>query len=146
MINARDVADYFLSKTIDEDDTKLTNLKIQKLLYYTQGFHLAILDKALFDESIEAWRYGPVCPVVYGQFKKYKSNTISYDKCEKQFESIFDTKQIELLDDVYETFAQYSAWKLRDMTHEEPTWMKHKDDASVIPQQEMKEYFKTRIA
>lgn len=145
MASAIDVVDYFLSKTIN-DDEELTNLKIQKLIYYAQGFHLAIFDRELYQDEIEAWRYGPVCPEVYHKLKENGSNIILYDKSKQDFSKIFNKDQIELLDEIYNIFGQFSAWKLRDMTHEEPTWMNNKDSASTISHKEMKEYFKTRVA
>ena len=42
----------------------VSNLKLQKLLYYVQGFHLAVFGEPLFEEEIEAWMYGPVVPSV----------------------------------------------------------------------------------
>ena len=145
MANARDITDYFLSKTIDED-SKITNLKLQKLLYYAQGFYLALFDKKLFDEEIEAWQYGPVCVSIYHNFKGYGSNVIPYKEDKKEFSKIFSSEQIEFLDEIYDVFGQFSAWKLRDMTHEEPTWINNKDSASLISQNEMKKYFKTRVS
>ena len=46
----------------------MSNLKLQKMLYYEQGFHLAKFNTPLFDEEIEAWMYGPVVPAVYNHF------------------------------------------------------------------------------
>jgi len=144
MANANDIANYFLSKTIEED-SKITNLKLQKLLYYAQGLHLALFDKELFSEEIEAWQHGPVCVSVYHDFKQYGSNIIPCEDCEKEFSLILTSEQTEFLDEIYDVFGQFSAWKLRDMTHEEPTWINNKDSASLISQSEMKEYFKTRV-
>jgi uncharacterized phage-associated protein len=146
MPNVNNVANYFLSKTIDEEDSKITNLKLQKLLYYAQGFHLALFDKELFNENIEAWMHGPVSPDAYQEFKKFGANIIPCDECEEDFDKIFSHDQIELLDEIYDIFGQFSGWKLRDMTHEEPTWINNKDTASEISKDEMKEYFKTRVA
>jgi len=145
MVNANDIANYFLAKTIDED-SKITNLKLQKLLYYAQGLHLALFDKELFSEEIEAWQHGPVCVDIYHDYKQYGSNIIPCNDCEKDFSKILSKEQIEFLDEIYDVFGQFSAWKLRDMTHEEPTWINNKDIASVISKDEMKEYFKTRVA
>ncbi len=146
MANVNNVANYFLSKTIDEEDSKITNLKLQKLLYYAQGFHLALFEKELFTEEIEAWMHGPVSPAAYQQFKKFGANIIPCDECNEKFDEIFSQEQIELLDEVYDIFGQFSGWKLRNMTHEEPTWINNKDTANIISKDEMKEYFKTRVA
>jgi len=146
MANVSNVANYFLSKTIDEEDSKITNLKLQKLLYYAQGFHLALFEKELFAEEIEAWMHGPVSPDAYQLFKKFGANIIPCDECNEKFDEIFSQEQTELLDEVYDIFGQFSGWKLRNMTHEEPTWINNKDTANIISKDEMKEYFKTRVA
>ncbi|HSX38922.1 MAG TPA: type II toxin-antitoxin system antitoxin SocA domain-containing protein [Chlamydiales bacterium] len=67
MTTVCDVAEYILSKT-----GPTTAMKLQKLVYYSQAWHLAWLEKPLFNEKIEAWRGGPVVPVLFelhkGQF------------------------------------------------------------------------------
>ena len=73
--NAIDIAKKIICKTDVEHGDTLSNLKLQKLLYYMQGFHLAFFDEPFFNESIEAWTYGPVVPVVFCQlcFKSSKN-------------------------------------------------------------------------
>ncbi|MFK5281891.1 Panacea domain-containing protein, partial [Lacticaseibacillus paracasei] len=68
MITAMNAARYFLSKQ-DQEEPDISNLKLLKLLYYAQGTCLALLDRPLFSETIEAWRHGPVVPSVYQAFK-----------------------------------------------------------------------------
>ena len=75
-LTAQDVADYFLSIVDEEQGDSLSNLKLQKLLYYAQGFHLAIKNEPLFDEDIEAWTYGPVVPSVYNQYSQHGGDPI----------------------------------------------------------------------
>lgn len=69
-----------LIKMADDDiangGDNITNLKLQKLLYYQQGYHLAAFDTPLFDESVEAWIYGPVVPVVYDYFQPYGATSL----------------------------------------------------------------------
>lgn len=54
----------------------LTNLKLQKLVYISYGIHLVVMDKRLFRSRIEAWRYGPVIPELYHEFKRFGSGPI----------------------------------------------------------------------
>ena len=76
---ALDIA-YKLIYTAQEDEPnggeRLTNLKLQKLLYYQQGYHLAVFGTPLFDEQVEAWMYGPVVPCVYDEFSNSGSNVL----------------------------------------------------------------------
>jgi uncharacterized phage-associated protein len=53
----------------------MSNLKLQKLMYYAQGFSLVLFNKPLFPERIEAWIHGPVIPAVYHKYKGYGAIT-----------------------------------------------------------------------
>jgi len=145
MATVFDVA-YYLLHIIDqqEDNNDLSNLKLQKLCYYAQGFHLAIHDQPLFDEEIEAWVHGPVIPELYHRFKSFGRNYIDTNEIDHHDYKL--TKpQKELIDEVFEVFGQYSAWTLRNMTHEESPWRDYEHRAGVIPQSDMQAYFKTRL-
>lgn len=144
MATALDVARYFIALSAGSDEEGISNMKLQKLIYYAQGYHLALHNTPLFPEPIEAWMHGPVCPEVYHRYKGFKSAPI-YAPSEDDFAAIFSPEQIELLDEVYEVFGQFAAWKLREMTHEEAPWKNHEKNASVIPHDEMRNHFKTRL-
>lgn len=120
MLNCFAVANYFLAQ-IDEDDGDLmSNLKLQKLMYYAQGLHLALHDKPLFPEKLMAWQHGPVVPELYHVFKKYGTGPLP--KPQDLDFSIYDDETRSLLDEVYAVYGQFSAWKLANMTHEEEPW------------------------
>ena len=143
MANLQDVAQYFLYLDSTNEGDGISNLKLQKLVYYAQGFQSAIFDKPLFNEEISAWTHGPVVPELYHQYKQHGSNHIppinDFDR------SSLTQDEFELIEEVYEVFGQYSAWKLRNMTHEESPWLDHEADAGVIPKEAITDYFKTRI-
>lgn len=139
---AKQIAIWFLRKNRivrDEADAdSISNLKLQKLLYYAQGCYLAITNKPLFDEEILAWKHGPVVYEVYQDYKKYGSYGIPDDKLE-----IVDIDEYteNILNQVYDIFGQYSAWGLRNMTHQEKPWKETKQN-DVIDLDLIKEYFK----
>jgi uncharacterized phage-associated protein len=143
MLSCFDIADYFLNRADPEVGDLISNLKLQKLVYYAQGLHLALYDAPLFPEPIEAWMHGPVVPVLYHKYKEYKSEAIPRVERVENLHR-FTQEQVELLDDIYELYGQFSAWKLRNMTHEEAPW-KETELNCVIPQELMKEFFKSRI-
>jgi uncharacterized phage-associated protein len=140
------VADFFLWRAGAEGNQDapelLTNLKLQKLLYYAQGFHLAVHGRRLFVEDVEAWQHGPVVPEVWRQFRHLQAQPIptpeDYDR------DAFTSEQTELLSEVYSVYGQFSAWKLRDMTHSEPPW-KTTPQGGAIPDEVMAEYFRTLV-
>jgi Uncharacterized phage-associated protein len=76
---ASDIAKIILKLSNPDVGDIISNLKLQKLLYYVQGFALAMYDKPLFDEDIEAWMYGPVVPCVYQEYKEFGSGAIEFD-------------------------------------------------------------------
>ena len=141
---ARDVADYFLVLGSDEyADESVSNLKLQKLCYYAQGFSLAIHDRPLFDEAIVAWQHGPVVRELWDVYRANGARGI--EKPETWDFSRFAPEDLDVMNEVYEVFGQYSAWKLRDMTHEEPPW-KETPINGVILHDKLRKYFRTRVS
>ena len=118
------IADFFRSLTDADVGDLISNLKLQKLCYYAAGVMAAARnsdDSPLFAEPIKAWQHGPVVPVLYHKFKEYGSAGIppieNYDFSE------LEKRDVVVLNDVYNFYGQYSAWKLRNMTHEEAPWL-----------------------
>ncbi|HWD00162.1 MAG TPA: type II toxin-antitoxin system antitoxin SocA domain-containing protein [Candidatus Sulfopaludibacter sp.] len=145
-MNVQNVADYFLTLVDDEAGDSLSNLKLQKLVYYAQGFHLALADKPLFNEPIEAWEHGPVVPSLYRKFKQHGSAPIPRPENGIDIDS-YPADVRDLLDEVYQVYGQYSAWKLRNMTHAEPPWIEAHNisPSTVISHDSMRTYFRTLV-
>lgn len=145
-IKALEAAKYILSLDDPEAGDLMSNLKLQKLLYYGQGVHLALHDAPLFEEEIQAWLHGPVCPAVYREFKKYGSGPIPKPEA---FESntLPDEAQ-EVLKEVHTVFGQFSAWRLREMTHEEAPWKEYYKEGEAkitIPRSALMRHFATVV-
>ena len=140
--SANQIADWFLaenrSRMQEGDSEYITHLKLQKLLYYAQGCYLAIKGSPLFDEPILAWVHGPVVEKVYQKYKNKESNPIVYDEC-FDFNTI-DEETSGILREVFDVFGQYSAWKLREMAHQETPWKSTRQNM-VIKDDLIKEYF-----
>jgi uncharacterized phage-associated protein len=140
--NAIDIAKKIVCRTDVEHGDAVTNLKLQKLLYYMQGFHLAFFGAPLFNEAIEAWTYGPVVPVVFQEFKKYKKRAINPDNYHDELTLSED--QQRMFDMVYSEYNRFSAVTLMNMTHTEGPWKNH-DIGDVIPNEELRAFFLTQI-
>ena len=124
MNNPIDVARYFIIKAYEEDiEADMTNMKVQKLLYYAQSLHLAMYDEPLFDEEIQAWRYGPVCPPAYRFYSEFEAKQLPIPDKEESLRAIPEEKKV-LLEEVWEYFGGYHAYRLSDMTHHEIPWKK----------------------
>jgi uncharacterized phage-associated protein len=141
MMPAREVAKYFVSLVDEEAGDSISNLKLQKLLYYAQGANLALYDAPLFPEPIEAWTHGPVVPDVYHRYKQHGGEPIPVEQVDLD---AYNEQVREVLDEVNEVFGQFSALKLRAMTHNEPPWIQT-PQGETIPLDLMKEFFKTMV-
>ena len=141
MQTADNVARWFLSRNkvraLNGAADFISNLKLQKLLYYAQGMYLALYGEPLFEDEIVAWQYGPVVEEVY---QKYKANGSDGIKDFAPPIENFSYNEEAALQFTQEAFGQFSAWKLADMTHEETPW---RDTAinSAIERAAIKKYF-----
>lgn len=147
-VNIVDLAGYIV-----EEYGPMNHLKIQKLLYFIQGFHMGILKASLFDEDFEAWVHGPVVRNLYTHLKR--NDILMYQVIEKvpeaNTEAILcnlDDEQRELVDDVLKYYSKKTAEDLERMSHRTKPWIKtrgntpHGDRCTdIIPKRMMKQYF-----
>lgn len=150
------IANFFLKKA-KQEDIPVTQLKLLKLVYIGYGWVAAVLDRQLFDEPIEAWQHGPVVNSLYHEFKHYGRDPIttlgvSFDLEREQItypDIPEDEEDIRfILTFVWDIYKRYSAWALREKTHEENTpWHQTYYDkgATVIPYELIKEHFHDKI-
>lgn len=139
--DVKEIAKKIIAKTDTEHGDTISNLKLQKMLYYMQGFHLAFFGTPLFEEEIKAWQYGPVVPSVYEEYKRYESKAIDLPEgpvieLTEEEEAVFDN--------VYDEYNQFSAVALMKMTHEESPW-RSTEISQVIDKEKIKQFFKTQI-
>ncbi|NJN76126.1 MAG: SocA family protein [Synechococcaceae cyanobacterium RL_1_2] len=142
MYQASDIAKYFIHYANLEEDSLVTNLKLQKLLYYSQGFSLAIFDQPLFEENIEAWQYGPVVPDIYHEYKVHGRNPLP-EPSDFNPETI-DNEARDLVDEVYSVFGKYTGTVLANLTHQERPWFSTEQN-QIISHDLMRDYFKGQL-
>jgi uncharacterized phage-associated protein len=123
MIDCINAARYFIVRAYEDGiEAEMTNMKVQKLLYYSQSLYLALHDEPLFDEEIQAWRYGPVCPPAYRFYSEFEAKQLPIPTPEFLLEIPDENKKI--LEEIWEYFGGYHAYRLSDMTHLEFPWKK----------------------
>lgn len=96
----------------------ITNLKLQKLLYFVQAMCLLIFGKKAFPEKILAWSYGPVINEVYQQYKQNHASEINSESNIKNVSSGL----YKIIEEVINSYGSIEANKLIDFTHEEEPW------------------------
>lgn len=139
-----DIANKLLLRAKNNERGDLmSNMKLQKMLYYQQGFHLAYFGTPLFDEDIEAWMYGPVVPSVYAHYKNCGRQGIMP---ETEEELPLDKKEEALFSEVYRVYGAYDAIGLMDMTHSETPWKATPTgQGNIINKELMQSFFKKRL-
>ena len=142
MLSAQDVAKYFLTLVCEDEGDLMTNLKLQKLLYYAQGFSMALLGSPLFPEKIEAWTYGPAVPDVYDAYKQHRNGPLPLPQ-NFDFDH-YNAEVRELLDEVYAVYGQYTSSVLKNLTQNEPPW-KNSSPKEEISLNALNEYFQTQV-
>lgn len=97
----------------------ITNLKLQKLLYFVQAICLIVFDKKAFPEKILAWSYGPVVNEVYQLYKQKHAGEINSESTVKDISSGL----YQIINEVVNCYGSIEANKLIDFTHEEEPWI-----------------------
>ncbi|MDI6794556.1 MAG: DUF4065 domain-containing protein [bacterium] len=123
--SAKAIANAFLEIAARKRET-LDPLKLQKLIYYANGWHLGLRGAPLIDEFIEAWPYGPVIPSLYHEFKEFGGSPIQRhardfdrDSFEIVIPNIDDSDQFvqTLLEKIWEVYGGFTSLKLSNMSH-----------------------------
>ena len=147
-ISAIDTAKLALAllKNSDDDIVEYTSrLKLLKLLYYIQGYHLAMFNAPLFNDKMEAWLHGPVVKSVYIWAKNLTDEKLQDEAMnDEQIGALnLHPQQTELISEVLKIYNKYSAYGLRDKTHTEMPWLSvyEKDKNNEITTESLKSFF-----
>ena len=143
---ASPVAESLINLSHDKG-SPVTNLKLQKLLYYAQAWHLVFYNAALFDEQIEAWVHGPVVPSVFRTYRYHRWNILARSQTSKSVE-----RTATHLEEIWRVYGKFEAWQLERLTHDEKPWQQARaglpsDVAShnVITAGSMKDYYSSLL-
>ncbi|WWU65460.1 DUF4065 domain-containing protein [Clostridium baratii] len=139
-----DVAEYMLNYCENDLGEAITNLQLQKFLYYVQGIKLAIDEVPMFMNNIEAWRYGPVVPDAYYWFNDNLSNPIENVEISNDVLSKSDKSIIK---NVAKQLIRITPWELVEKTHSESPWINNyiPNFNQIIPDEDIKEWFKKNV-
>lgn len=116
--SAADVADFFLAHAARRGQ-EICNLKLQKLLYYAQGWHLGLFGRPLFPEKFQAWSSGPVIPELYWRWKEFGIGAVPAAACVRAF----PPATAEFLNEVTDAYMPFDVWELHWKTRAETPWL-----------------------
>jgi uncharacterized phage-associated protein len=149
-----------LSEYILKNNGPISHLKLQKLLYYCDAYHLAYFDSPLVHENFEAWVHGPVCVEVYNTLKgkSVLYSDVAYDPASAKVDpdtfinESLSSKQVELIKDILASLGSWKDSELEAATHREKPWLEAR--AGIHPAQKhngviskvtMMEFYKNEI-
>ncbi len=116
----------------EEEPDYLTNLRLQKLLYHAQAWSLAMRDKPLFDDRIEAWSSGPIVPSVFDRFKGLWRRAILPDDVEEERVVELEPEDVDFVGSVWQSYKGFAPSALREMTREEDPWLQARGNLGPI--------------
>lgn len=148
-------ADYIISAMLaDGEKGMLSNLKLQKLLYYIEAWHLGIVDSRFYnpDENFEAWVHGPVNRTIYNRFNatKYLYSDITLDD-RIDTNPVLAPEDKDFVDYILEYYGKLNGMVLEAMTHSEIPWIDARKGigpfescTNVISVETMRAYYKNK--
>lgn len=141
MASLFDVARYITERT-----GEISAMKLQKLMYYSQAWHLVWEEEPLFEPDFRAWANGPVLPLLYERHRgMFKVSAGLFDDGNVDHLS---EAQRQSIDKVLGFYGDKSAQWLSNLTHQEAPWVDARGDTpigarsdAIIPKSAMAEYY-----
>ena len=153
-LDVQKVTDLIASRFVAGEST-LSVLKLQKLLYYVEAWHVTFFDKMLFNDDFEAWVHGPVCRPVFERFKHERKKFMYSDISSDDFGilnkiDIRDYDHVEAhVENILGTYGGFSGPQLELLTHREPPWLNARGNlapnqpcTNIISKDSMRGYYK----
>lgn len=150
------LAEYILYKL-----GEMSHLKLQKLIYMIEGYHLAYFGgESLIDEDFQAWTHGPVCrkvfdilkdkSILYGDVRFIRREGVELP--DAILNRLLSSEQLELIDEVLNLYKGESGVSLESITHKQSPWINARKGLpyyakceNVISKVEMREYFNSLL-
>ena len=128
-------------KYCNSQDYSVSNLKLQKLLYFVQAEFLVSTNNPCFPEEIEAWNFGPVVPVVYRKYKIYGSSSIPY--VSNGVIGRISPADQRIIYNIIDECGWYTAAQLVEISHNQTPWIKAYSPYrnNIISKKSIKDFF-----
>lgn len=134
------IAEYIIGYA-KERNYAISNLKLQKILYFLQAQFLVSFNFPCFTETIEAWDLGPVVRNVYNKYRRYGSANIYSGNLD--LENIIPNREIQTIRLIIDRCSNYSANQLVDITHNQDPWRNaYYGGNKIIYNEDIQNYFR----
>ncbi|WP_317328373.1 Panacea domain-containing protein [Ruthenibacterium lactatiformans] len=139
MFSAHNIAIYVINWCLDRN-IQITNLKLQKLLYFLQGEYSKTTGNRLIIDDFYAWQLGPVVPSVYAEYSIFSSSALPAQK-----QTVFISNEDAcVMDAILQKYAYCSTWNLVELSHQQDPWKYQHEifgDKALIPYKSIADYF-----
>lgn len=130
--NIHDIVDYIILKMSDTN-ASLSLLKLQKLLYYVQSWHLAFYKTPLFNGKFQAWVHGPVNREIFDRFKE--THILYSDVIVNDLHPNFNPENLQKntvnhINSVLDAYGSFAGYQLEELTHKELPWLQAREGYS----------------
>jgi len=146
------VCDYIIFRVLDAGE-HLNLLKLQKLLYYVQAWHLAFYQEPLFNGKFQAWVHGPVNRPIYDRFSSSHSlySEVSTSEIQSDLSELSEDNAAHI-ESVLEAYANFTGSQLEELTHREKPWIDARNGLpssanceNLIDEKLMQNYYAARL-
>lgn len=117
---------YYLVNKFTKDNKDVTNLQLQKLMYFFECYYMNLYDvQKLYDCNFCAWAFGPVAIPLYKEYKKFGNGNIELDERQKKIGEEISKDKKRVMDQIYEVFGKLQPMTLVAYTHQQGSpWRK----------------------
>ena len=153
MAALNNVSDYIVKK-MSEGRTPLNVLKLHKLVYYAQAWHLAFTGNRMFNGNFQAWVHGSVSRVLYDRYPdKAIYSTVAVTDLEASFRpTLLTDVERAHIDSVLEVYGDLAGYQLEEMTHNEAPWIEARNGIQLTARSEaiisddiMRDFYRARL-
>lgn len=109
------VAKFLNELYVKKHSCAMDQMKMHKMMYFSQRESLMISNRPLFDGTFEAWKYGPVLTEVRGEYQTGHMFSGVYQK--------LTSDEMKLVESVFDRYSGYDSWKLSTLSHAELSWL-----------------------
>ena len=146
--DSRAIANIFVGLSLHAN-RKLTTTQLVKLVYFAHGWTLGYTENPLIRDEVQAWRYGPVVPVVYYTFRPQGLlvHATAMDEKGQPYTTTVSDAEFKIISNVYKRYSPLSVFELTDITHNKETpWSKYNGKRyHTIKNEEIKCYYTKRV-